>query len=85
MNEYIDFKPQDALLPSYIRFSITKKAFGNMSSNMNEAIAMLTSLSSSKVILITPGKDAGIYEVYTSDGTYLCTISDDNNALLMHQ
>lgn len=83
MNEYIDFKPQDALLPAYIRFSITKKAFGNMSSNMNEAIAMLTSLSSSKVILVTPGKDAGIYEVYTNDGTYLCTISDDNNALLI--
>lgn len=83
MNEFVDFKPQDALLPTFIRFSITKKAFGSMSSNMNEALAMLTALSGSRVILITRGKDAGLYEVYTNDGTYLCTVSDDNNALLI--
>jgi GTPase SAR1 family protein len=83
MNEFIDFKPQDAQLTSYIRFSITKKAFGKMSPNVSTAIGMLTSLSASRVLLITRGRDEGLFEVYTNDGTYLCTPSDDNNALLI--
>ena len=83
MSNFIDFKPQDAKLPTYIRFSITKKAFENMAPNMNEAIAMLTRFSASKVLLITQGKDADKYEVFTNEGSFFCTISDDYNALLI--
>lgn len=83
MNSYVDFKPQDAVLPGYIRFSITKKAFGSMSSKMEETLAMLTSFSRSRVLLVTPAKDAGLYEVYTSLGSYLCTPTDDGSAMLI--
>lgn len=83
MNEFIDFKPQDAQLPGYIRFSFTKKAFSSLSSNANEAIHKIAMFSQSRVLLITHGKDKDIYEVYTNEGTFLCRIADDNNAMLV--
>lgn len=83
MNSFIDFKPQDAKLPSYIRFSITKKAFGNMAGAVPEAISMLDTLSASKVLIITRGKEDGIYEIYTNEGIFLCAISNDCNSLLI--
>lgn len=83
MNKFIDFKPQDACLPGFIRFSLTKSAFGNMAQDTSEAVKMLTALSASRVLLITKGKDEGFYEVYANDGRYFCKISDDNNSLLI--
>jgi len=83
MNEFVDFKPQDAQLPGYIRFSITKKAFSSISENAKEAISKLSIFSQSRVILVTRGKDKDIYEIYTSEGTFLCRVADDNNAMLV--
>lgn len=83
MNDYIDFKPQDAQLPGYIRFSFTKKAFSNISNNVEEVVKKLEVFSNSRVLLITRGKDKDIYEVYTNEGTFLCRIADDNNAMLV--
>lgn len=83
MNEFIDFKPQDAQLPGYIRFSITKKAFSSISNNQAEAISKLTTFSQNKVLLVTRGKDKDIYEIFTNEGTFLCRVADDNNAMLV--
>jgi len=83
MKQYIEFKPQDALLPTYLRFSITKGAFEKISNHPKGIDNMFSSLSKSLVLLITKGKDEGLYEIYTNDGTYLCKISDDANALLI--
>lgn len=83
MNDFIDFKPQDAPLPGYIRFSFTKKAFASISNNVDEALSRLAAFSGSRVLLITRGKDRDIYEVYTNEGTFLCRIADDNNAMLV--
>ncbi len=83
MNDFIDFKPQDAQLPGYIRFSFTKKAFSSISNNVNEVLNKLAVFSNSRVLLITRGKDKDIYEVYTNEGTFLCRIADDNDAMLV--
>jgi len=83
MNEFIDFKPQDAQLPGFIRFSFTKKAFGSISKDKDEAVRRLMAFSKSRVLLVTLGKDKGIYEVFTSEGSFLCRIADDNNAMLV--
>lgn len=83
MNDFVDFKPQDAQLPGYIRFSFTKKAFASISNNVNEVLNKLAVFSNSRVLLITRGKDKDIYEVYTNEGTFLCRIADDNNAMLV--
>lgn len=66
MNDFIDFKPQDAQLPGYIRFSFTKKAFASISNDVNEVLYRLSVFSDSRVLLITRGKDKDIYEVYTN-------------------
>lgn len=83
MNDFIDFKPQDAQLPGYIRFSFTKKAFASISNDVNEVLRRLSVFSNSRVLLITRGKDKDIYEVYTNEGTFLCRVADDNNAMLV--
>ncbi len=83
MNEFINFKPQDAELPSYIRFSFTKKAFGSISKDTNEVINKLIAFSRSRVLLVTKGKAKDIYEFYTPEGSFLCRIADDRNAMLV--
>ena len=83
MNEYISFKPQDAQLPGYIRFSLTKKAFTNISSSPGKAISKLVEFSKSKVLLITLGKDKEVYNVFTNEGIFLCRRSEDDNAMVI--
>lgn len=83
MNDFIDFKPQDAELPGYIRFSFTKKAFGSISRDVNEVLRRLVAFSCSRVLLVTRGKEKDIYEIYTSEGSFLCRVADDHNAMLV--
>lgn len=83
MNEFVNFKPQDAQLPGYIRFSFTKKAFSSISNNVNEVVSKLVVFSKSKVLLIIGGRDKELYEIFTDEGTFLCKITDDNNAMLV--
>lgn len=83
MNDFVDFKPQDAQLPGYIRFSFTKNAFASISNDVSEVLHRLSVFSSSRVLLITRGKEVDLYEVYTNEGNFLCRITDDNHAMLV--
>ncbi len=83
MNDFIDFKPQDAQLPGFIRFSFTKKAFGSISKDKNEVLRRLLTFSRSRVLLVTRGKDKDIYEFYTTEGSFLCRIDDDYHSMLV--
>lgn len=82
MAGFVSFK-QEARLVGYIRFSITKGAFGRMSSHEKGVGPLLTSLSARNILLITKGRDQGLYEVHTDDGIYLCRITDDRQSFLI--
>lgn len=83
MTRFVEFKPQDIVLPTYVRFSVTKGAFEKMLNHPSGVKPILMSLSASSVLLITKGRSEGLYEVFTSNGSYLCRITDDFNSLLI--
>ncbi len=83
MKTFVEFRAQDAVLPTYVRFSITKGAFEKMANHPRGIKALLIDLSASPALLITKAKGEGLYEVFTSDGSYLCKITDDLKSLLI--
>lgn len=83
MSKFIDFKPQDAKLPTFVRFSITKGAYASILNAGKDPLVLLKTLSSSRVILMTKGRQADRFEANTADGVFFCTIPSGNDALLI--
>lgn len=76
LSNYISFRPQDAQLPTYIRFAVTPTAFQKMAPTPQMAIAQLTRLSTSRILMAVQGKrkrdSNNTVEIFTAEGTYLC-------------
>ena len=85
MTNYISFRPQDAVLPTYIRFVVTKKAFASIDSNAQAALMRLSRLSQSQVLLVVKGKKDDQIEVFTAEGSYLCVPSDEGLLIVSYR
>ena len=76
LSNYISFRPQDAQLPTYLRFAVTPSAFRKMAPTPEMAISMLIRLSQSKILMAVQGKHKqnsnNTVEIFTAEGTYLC-------------
>ncbi len=77
MSNYVSFRPQDAVLPGYIRFSVTKSAFAKLGRTSDEALARLKAFSASKTLLAVKAKKDDWVEFFTAAGTYVCVPKDD--------
>ena len=72
MGEFISFRPQDAQLTGYIRFVITKSAFGKIDPSATVALSILRKFSACKVMMALQGKQEGQIKIFTPDGTFIC-------------
>ncbi len=89
-NNYVSFRPQSVLLPTYLRFSMSNAAFEKMSPDISVVRKMLQALSNRNTLLITKRRSRNPqavsddrYQVHTAMGIYECVAVDDNRALLI--
>ncbi len=82
MSKYISLRPQDGILDTYLRFSVTNTAIKQLADIAGDPLPVLTALSKSKLLLAYSGSKPSELRIYTDTGVMSCVASDDGGFLL---